>query len=500
MLSSASEPAENVPRNLELVEPSSPAASPVSGWNKLLFGHEPTPELLAILLVYAVQGILGLAKLAVSFFLKDQLALSPAEVAALMGVAALPWVIKPVFGFISDGWPIFGYRRRPYLVLSGLLGSAAWISLATIVHSPLTATIAIATTSLSVAFSDVLVDSLIVERARHESLSNSGALQSLCWGASALGGLLTAYASGILLSNFSPQIVFAVTALFPLLVSGAAFAISEQPVILANADLSKSEIPAPSQISQVWQALQQKSIWLPLLFLFLWQCTPTGESSFFYFATNELGFTPEFLGRLRLVTSLAALIGVWIFQRYLKAVPFRTIFGWTTVISALLGLTTLLLVTHTNRALGIDDHWFSLGDSLVLTVMGQITFMPVLVLAARLCPPGIEATLFAILMSVFNLAGLVSQEGGALLTHFLGITEHNFDRLWLLVTITNLGGVLPLLFLKWLPDSDPQATMPAIPPASVIEHQTATLTGCQSFPNLLPELVQLDPESKNTPC
>jgi folate/biopterin transporter len=499
MLSSASEPAENVPRNLELVEPSSPATIPTSGWNKILFGHEPTPELLAILLVYAVQGILGLAKLAVSFFLKDQLALSPAEVAALMGVAALPWVIKPVFGFVSDGLPIFGYRRRPYLVLSGLLGSAAWISLATIVHTPLAATIAIATTSLSVAFSDVLVDSLIVERARHESLSSSGSLQSLCWGASALGGLLTAYASGILLSNFSPQTVFAVTALFPLLVSGAAFAISEQPIIPTQPD-TPVETLAPSQISQVWQALQQQSIWLPLLFLFLWQCTPTGESSFFYFATNELGFTPEFLGRLRLVTSLAALIGVWIFQRYLKAVPFRTIFGWTTVISSLLGLTTLLLVTHTNRALGIDDHWFSLGDSLILTVMGQITFMPVLVLAARLCPPGIEATLFAILMSVFNLAGLVSQEGGALLTHFLGITEHNFDRLWLLVTITNLGGILPLLFLKWLPDSDPQATMPAIPPASVIEHQTSALTGCQSFPNLLPELVQLDPESKNTPC
>ena len=68
---------------------------------KLLFGHQPSPELLAILLVYAVQGILGISRLAVSFFLKDELALSPAEVAALMGIAALPWVIKPVFGFIS---------------------------------------------------------------------------------------------------------------------------------------------------------------------------------------------------------------------------------------------------------------------------------------------------------------------------------------------------------------------------------------------------------------
>ena len=125
---------------------------PNSIFTKVLFGHQPSPELLAILVVYAVQGILGISRLAVSFFLKDELALSPAEVAALMGIAAIPWVIKPVFGFISDGLPIFGYRRRPYLILSGLLGVGAWLSLAYLVHTAATATIAIAITSLSVAF------------------------------------------------------------------------------------------------------------------------------------------------------------------------------------------------------------------------------------------------------------------------------------------------------------------------------------------------------------
>jgi folate/biopterin transporter len=489
MLISNSENSEQVASNLELSAPAKPASN--SLWSKLLFGQEPTFELIAILTVYTVQGILGLAKLAVSFFLKDELGLSPAQVAALMGIAALPWVVKPLFGFISDGLPVFGYRRRPYLILSGLLGAGAWVSLATIVHTPWAATLAIATTSLSVAFSDVLVDSLVVERARGESLSNSGSLQSLCWGASAMGGLLTAYASGLLLSKFSPHTVFAVTATFPLLVSAVAFWIDESPIDRNTSTISQ----AREQIVKVWDAVRQKTIWLPLLFLFLWQCTPTGDSSFFYFATNELGFSPEFLGRVRLVSSLAALIGVWVFQRYLKAVPFRKIFGWSTVISSLLGLTTLLLVTHTNRALGIDDQWFSLGDSLVLTVMGQITFMPVLVLAARLCPPGIEATLFALLMSVFNLAGLVSQEGGALLTHQLGITDRNFDNLWLLVTITSLGGMVPLLFLRWLPDGDPQMseeTARSIPPGSALEHSHNLMTGGQSIPDLLPELALVD--------
>ncbi|GAB4473740.1 MAG: folate/biopterin family MFS transporter [Elainellaceae cyanobacterium] len=416
---------------------------------KVLFGNRPTPELVAILLVYFVQGILGLARLAVSFFLKDDLALSPAQVSALLGVAAIPWMIKPLFGFMSDGLPIFGYRRRPYLLLSGVLGAIAWVAMATVVHTAWAATLAIALSSLAIAVSDVIVDSLVVERARLESSQTSGSLQSICWGASALGGLITAYLSGFLLERFSVQTVFAITATFPLIVSLVAGLIAESPISQPT-DWSVMR----SQVKDLRAAIAQKSIWLPTAFLFLWQATPTAESAFFFFTTNDLGFTPEFLGRVRLVTSLASLLGIWMFQRFFRTVPFRTFFGWTIVVSTLLGMTMLVLVTHTNRAIGIDDHWFSLGDSLILTVMGQIAYMPVLILAARLCPPGVEATLFALLMSVTNLAALVSYELGAGLMHWLGVTEDNFSNLWLLVIITNLSTLLPLPFLGWLPGKE----------------------------------------------
>ncbi len=461
---------------------------------KVFFGNEPTTELIAILIVYFVQGILGLARLAVSFFLKDELALSPAQVAALMGIAALPWVIKPVFGFLSDGLPLFGYRRRPYLILSGLMGTVAWLCLATVVHTAWAATGAILLSSLSVAISDVIVDSLVVERARRESLSNSGSLQSITWGASAVGGLITAYLSGWLLEHFSNQTVFAITATFPLLVSAVAWLIAEEHV---------SSLPDRStvwnQIKQLRGAVSQKAIWLPTAFIFLWQATPSADSAFFYFTTNELGFEPEFLGRVRLVTSIASLIGIWLFQRFLKNIPFRSLIGWTTVISSVLGMTALILVTHANRTLGIDDHWFSLGDSLILTVMGQIAFMPVLVLSARLCPEGVEATLFALLMSVYNFAGLLSHEVGALLTHWLGVTESNFDNLWLLVVITNVSRLLPLPFLRWLPAADPQLDIQdvgasrTLPQSGVFEHHSP---GSQAEQPFLPELI---PDFMRTP-
>ncbi|MGI8933549.1 MAG: folate/biopterin family MFS transporter [Phormidesmis sp.] len=433
---------------------------------RILLGQPLTLELSAILLVYFVQGVLGLARLAVSFFLKDDIALSPAEVSALMGVAALPWTIKPVFGFLSDGLPIFRYRRRPYLVISGGLGAIAWLSMATVVHTAIAATAAILLSSLSVAISDVIVDSLVVERAREEEQGDVGTLQSLAWGASAVGGLITAYLGGLLLEHTSTQTVFGITATFPLVVSAVAWLISEDPV----AEQSNLKVVI-NQVKLLKGAVSQRAIWMPALFLFLWQATPTADSAFFFFSTNELGFEPEFLGRVRLVTSFASLMGIWIFQRFLKEVSFRKIFGWSTVLSALLGMTMLLLVTHANRALGIDDRWFSLGDSLVLTVAGQIAFMPVLVLSARLCPPGVEATLFALLMSVVNLAGLLSHELGALLTHWLHVTETEFGNLWLLVLLTNLTTLLPLPLLSLLPEASAVGTVTGDPPETAVSAQ-----------------------------
>ena len=117
---------------------------------------------------------------------------------------------------------------------------------------------------------------------------------------------------------------------------------------------------------------------------------------------------------------------------------------------AQLGLTQLILVYHLNTAVGIPNELFTFGDSVVLTVLGQIAFMPTLVLAARLCPPGIEGTLFATLMSVFNGAGALGAELGALLTQVLGITDTNFENLGLLVTICNFSSLLALPFLSLL--------------------------------------------------
>lgn len=47
-------------------------------------------------MVYFVQGSLGLAALACSYFYKDDLKVEPAQAAILIGLQDLPWWIKPM--------------------------------------------------------------------------------------------------------------------------------------------------------------------------------------------------------------------------------------------------------------------------------------------------------------------------------------------------------------------------------------------------------------------
>uniref|UniRef100_A0A1D1ZCQ7 General alpha-glucoside permease n=1 Tax=Anthurium amnicola TaxID=1678845 RepID=A0A1D1ZCQ7_9ARAE len=424
------------------------------------FGVELSPDNMAVAIVYFVQGVLGLSRLAVSFYLKDDLHLDPAETAVISGASALPWLIKPLYGFISDSIPLFGYRRRSYLFLSGILGALSWTLMATFVNSKYSAAFCILLGSLSVAFSDVVVDSMVVERARGESQSTSGSLQSLCWGSSAVGGIVSAYFSGSFVDAYGVRFVFAVTACLPLMTSAVAVLVKEQHISSAKAPTFPISFLESSRqnVLQLWNAIKQPNILLPTLFIFLWQATPQSDFAMFFFTTNKLRFTPEFLGRVKLVTSVASLVGVALYNGFLKSVPLRKIFLITTIMGSALGMTQVFLVTGLNRQFGISNEWFSIGDSLILTVLGQASFMPVLVLAARLCPPGMEATLFATLMSISNGGSVVGGLVGAGLTALLGVTKDHFDNLALLIVICNLSSLLPLPLLGLLPKSNPDDT------------------------------------------
>lgn len=418
-------------------------------------GFEPTADIVAIATIYFIEGALGLSQLAKTFLLKEELHLDPAELSALSGIFVLPWTIKPLYGFLSDGVPLFNYKRRSYLILAGLIGCLSYTALGNdfwgvFSSSSLTATVGPSTSSSDavvsplmiqatvvslmlssacIAFSDVVADGIVVQKTREHAEDDpalAGGLQSLCWGSAALGGILSAYYSGSLLEVMSPQKVFQITAVLPLIVASIAFLIDEQPVTSTTRPQKQQQTQADSlnqprlingdgimnegtsngangyssktindtatnfieadpssltisendsmktQLATLWEAFRQPSIWKPTLFLFLWQSTPTSDGAFLYFMTDELGFGPEFLGRVRLVTAAASLVGVWVYNSFLKKVAIKDILFWSSIVALPLGLSSLLLITHTNRALGIPDSAFLIGDDVALAILGEV--------------------------------------------------------------------------------------------------------------------------------
>lgn len=64
---------------------------------------------------------------------------------------------------------------------------------------------------------------------------------------------------------------------------------------------------------------------------------------------------------------------------------------------------------------------------------------------------GVEATLFATLMSVLNGGSFTGSTLGALLTKSFGVTSEDFTNLAPLVTVCTLSSLLPLPLLRMLP-------------------------------------------------
>jgi hypothetical protein len=66
--------------------------------------------------VYVVEGvgeIDGLIEQPLSFYLKEAHGWSALQVSAYLTIFNFPWIIKPIYGAISDFVPLFGYRRKP---------------------------------------------------------------------------------------------------------------------------------------------------------------------------------------------------------------------------------------------------------------------------------------------------------------------------------------------------------------------------------------------------
>ena len=388
--------------------------------------------------------ILQLPELAVRFYLID-LGIEPSVLGAFQATLVIPWCAKPVYGFISDALPLCGRRRQPYIILCNLMAALAWTLMSTMTNEVWAAQVLLVLASVMTCFADVMYDSILVELAKKEDEHDHGKIQSWCWGSRAAGALVAAFMGGIALRYVTPQKVFVAEAVLLCFVALCGYCLIDERKNVHQV------VRCGHQCSHIFRTFKHPFLWKPAVFVFVFAATPSSYTAFFYFLVNELHFSSSFLGIMTCVRHAAMMLGTYLYSRCFRHTNYRSFFFWTVLFSAVLGASPIILVTHTNMQMGLPNGFFALGDDVFLSVLGQIALMPCLVLVAKLCPQGIEASLYASFVSILNFAGIVSEYGGALATHLAGVTKDDFTNLPYLMLGCTLSSLLPIAFLTFLP-------------------------------------------------
>jgi len=443
---------------------------------------------LAILLAfYFTLGFTqSLPFMALQFFARDALMLSPSAVSASLSVASLPWCVKPAFGFLTDCVPVWGMRRKPYLVGASAGAGSMWVLLA-LAPASVVATICVTVvTQLCVVMADVVADSIVVERvhATETVPHDRGKLQSATWTARFSGSMLASLMAGFALEHIAPRNVFAINALPLLGVAVCALWYRDAPEFAGpgTADVLESDtgwsgielhplehgslaVRATRKarflvsLRRVMFVMRQPNVKRACVFLFVSAATPYPGAAMFFFYTQPraiggLQLAPSFLAALGVVGNVCGIVGAQLYRRTrLRTMPLKKIYMVVTLVVAALYCTDLVLITRANTKLGIDDRVFLLGSEIAEDVVEATLSLPLLVMIAHLCPRGLEAAVYASVISVSNAGGMTSRLLGAGLARMFGIAMHDFRNLWALSLSCTVLSLTPLALLRWLPDT-----------------------------------------------
>lgn len=211
-------------------------------------------------------------------------------------------------------------------------------------------------------------------------------------------------------------------------------------------------VSVKSTIRTLIDAVRQPVILRPMLWFFLAQVTiPNISTVLFYYQTDFLHLDASFLGTARVVSWGGLMLGTFIYNRFLKRVQLRKIFLGTHIALSILNLIDNILVLRLNSSLGISDKAFVLCTSALADAVNQFKLMPFLVLSGRLCPSGIEGTLFALFMSINNFGSTVSSFFGAAVASVLNLSSNRFDNLAVGICIQAVCTLIPVCFLFLIP-------------------------------------------------
>lgn len=358
-------------------------------------------------LVYIVEGLGqvagGLISQPLTYYLKQVHGWTPVQVTAFVTLFNLPWIIKPVYGLISDFVPLFGYRRKSYLIIANVAAIAGFFW-ATQIDAPSVLVFALMMTAYAMAISSTLCGAVLVQNG--QKLHESGRFVNQQWLWSNIAAMAAAIIGGQLVQHLPARSALhagaAIVGVTPFLVIiGTLFLIPEQKVTINLQGMKDT-------FDGLLGAFRRRELWIIAVFMFLYYFSPGFATPLYYHMTDNMKFSQGYIGILGSIASAGWVVGALLYKPLFGDLSLKSLLNVSIAFGTISTAAFLLLSSETSAAI----LNFCSGFSAMLATVATLT------LAADYCPQRAEGFAFAALMSIINLATTLADNVGSFLyTH-----------------------------------------------------------------------------------
>jgi len=367
-----------------------------------------------------------LGRIPIQNLLKNELHADRAANAAFFFWMGMAWYFKPFFGIITDAFPLFGSRRKSYMMLGAIFGTISWAGLYFTPHRYGSLLWACVFINLFMMATSTVVGGYMVEAA--QASSSSGRLTSVRNAVEQFSILFAGPVAGFLGSIAFGWTTISCAAILFLIVPGAAWFVHEQRKTVPTKELFDQ---AGKQLVKIANA---KTMWIAAGFMALFYCAPGLATAVFYRQQNDLHMNTQMQGFLQFLSGLfgvlaAALYGIYGSKRF----TLRTLLLWSVGLGTLANFGYLFYTSMGNAR--IIESFNGFGYT-----MAEVAMMD---LAVRSTPKGSEGLGFSLMMSVRNLFLFGSDWAGSKL---LDVYHLHFNTLVLANAATSFI-VIPLVLV-----------------------------------------------------
>jgi predicted MFS family arabinose efflux permease len=364
--------------------------------------------LISIGLIATTLGtVTSIGELPLTNVLMNQLHCNAEQVSRFFWLMTLPWAFKPVAGLLSDSIPLCGTRRRHYILFAAAAAAGLWFVLAWVTASYFVMLGAAMLLYASFMLVSTVIGALIVEEGRRNAAT--GRLTSLRSVIVNISYLVGGPVSGFLATRFGPtgglRLAAGVGALTFLALWVTSYFVLREKRIPA--------VPVGQTVRSAGRNLtglfKHPTLWIAVGFISLVLAIPSFATLITFKQRNELGFSFEQIGYLRLVFGIFGLLGAFVFRFMCGRLSLR----WTLTAG-------LIIFSISNMAYFFYNSMpaafcIEAVNGLMITLIQA----PLFDLAARSTPNGSEALGYGLIMAVWsNVQQFAPWFGASLNQHF----------------------------------------------------------------------------------